>query len=483
MDLSWIEGIARLLDWRAPLEIALIGLGLFYLYRNLRVMGAWKIVVGILIGIGVFAGARLLELRGIEWILSHFVGVALLGLIVLFQPEIRRIFERTASFRRPRGAGGNPQLSALLADVLFDLARRKWGALIVVPGRESLTPWASSGIPLHADASFPLLVSLFDPNSPGHDGAVVLDEDRLASFGVRLPLSSKGKLSQEFGTRHHAALGLSESTDALTLVVSEERQSVSAFQGGRYHSAGNKEKIVEILERHWARMSGETPAGDRRGVRRFLSVPLLGSLLVASLFWLSLVPEFGEELEMSLSVPVEYTATPANVGIGGERVERVRVLVSGAASALSRLDPSALRVRADLSSAVPGRQRVPVSLGEPGLPRGIRLVEIEPAGFDLELFRLVERAVPIRPQLLGSLPDGLVLQSVEILPSAVRVRVREDGVGNPAEIFTAPIHLSGVSGSTRVISALVVPSGVRPVGGQWPGVTVILTVASSGVNS
>jgi DNA integrity scanning protein DisA with diadenylate cyclase activity len=469
------ESLERLVEWRAPIEILLIALGLYFLYRSLSAMGAWKIVVGILVGLAVFAGARLLGFTGIEWILSRFGSVALVALIVLFQPEIRRIFERAGSLRRKGRRAQDPGLAELLADVLFDLTRRGWGAIVVLPGRESLTSWTSRGIPLNATPSFPLLTSIFDPNSPGHDGAVMLEGGKLTAFGVRLPLSTRGGLPEGYGTRHHAALGLSESTDALVLAVSEEQRGISAFLGGRLQPIESREALVTEVNEQWERVLGRgQPFGPTR--RRLVSLPLLGSVVVATMFWLAIVPRRGEQLEMSFPVPVEYTATPNRLSLLGERVDRARMIVAGTAADLSRVDPYRVRVRVDLSGLGPGRLVIPLTLNEVELPRGVQLRGVEPSSLVVEALPLVERELRIRPQLVGSPPEGSRLEVVEVRPRSLRALVPEGGPDPPSEIPTAPIQVAGITGLTQVISTVVAPSGIRPSGDRWPDVVVTVTI-------
>jgi DNA integrity scanning protein DisA with diadenylate cyclase activity len=476
METLWPEGVLRLLDWHAPVEILLIGLGLYLLYRNLSAMGAWKIALGILLGLAVFVAARILEFRGIEWILSRFSGVALIALIVLFQPEIRRLIERAVSFRRGERERGEPQLSSLLADLLFNLAGKAWGAIIVLPGREDIAKWTSTGVLLGAKPSFPLLASLFDPSSPGHDGAVVVDNGVATAFGVRLPLSRGGGLSKDLGTRHHAALGLSQVTDALVLVVSEERRVVSAFLYGKLVPVTSKEELVREIHEHWERTASGGPRTPAPWRRRLLSRPLLGSLVVATLFWLAIVPQQGEELEMSLQVPVEYTAAPSHLSLSGERADSARLLVSGEAAKLSRIDPSSLRLRVDLSAVKPGRQLMPLTSEGIDLPPGVNLIDVEPSSLALDVSLLIEKELPVRPQLIGAPAEGFTLETAEVRPRTLRVLLPEGESGAPVEILTAPIHLTGVAGPTRVISRVVIPPGVRLNADRWPDVVVILSV-------
>ena len=227
-----IQTIKELLDWRVSLDIILITLLIFFLYSTLRTTGTAKIFLGIMIAVALFIMARLLDLKGIEWIYSNLSPIFLLALIIIFQPEIRKIFERAASIRRREISTEAPKHSSLISDAVFALVKQRRGALLVFPGQDSVKAWTSEGIQIDAQPSYPLLMSIFDPNSPGHDGAVVIENGKISSFAVRLPLSESEKLSEEFGTRHHAGMGLSEVTDALVVAVSEERGTVTLFYEG-----------------------------------------------------------------------------------------------------------------------------------------------------------------------------------------------------------------------------------------------------------
>ena len=209
-ELDTFKMLKLMFDWRVILDILLIATTLFFLYRALHRLGAWKIVAGIFLAIAIFIAANILDLKGIRWLYSNLSQVALIGLIVIFQPEIRKVFERAASLRG-RGRGrDHTDLVMVIVDTAFSLAEKKRGAIYVVPGKEPVERWLSGGLDLNATPTFPLIMSIFDPNSPGHDGALIIDGGKLTQFGVRLPLSKTENLSDEFGTRHHAAMGLSE---------------------------------------------------------------------------------------------------------------------------------------------------------------------------------------------------------------------------------------------------------------------------------
>ena len=247
----WAKLVKEMLGWREVLDIFLIAMGLFFAYRTLNRLGTWKIVLGIFVAMVIFIIANILDLRGIRWVYSNLSHVALIALIVIFQPEIRKVFERAASFRRFKLASNASGLSLLLAESAFTLAQEKRGALFVFPGRETIKEWISGGFSLNAELSFPLILSVFDPHSPGHDGAVIIENGKLVNFGVRLPMSRSDKLSAEFGTRHHAAMGISEVTDALVVVVSEERGSVMTFHGGISRRMRDKDQLSSRIASHW----------------------------------------------------------------------------------------------------------------------------------------------------------------------------------------------------------------------------------------
>jgi len=287
------QALNELLNWRVTLDIILIAMGIFFLYHTLRTTGTWKIVLGIVLAALVFIAARILDLQGIEWIYSNLSPILLIAMIIIFQPELRKIFERVASFQPKEVVRETTKLSHLLSDALFVLAEQKRGAIVVIPGKDSIKPWTSEGIALNATPSFPLLMSIFDPHSPGHDGAVVVERGQIVSFGVRLPASQHTKLSEELGTRHHAAMALAETTDALAIAVSEERGTITLFARGEHRRVENKNEIAAAITEHIeTSASYDFPGFDQKN-RRVLITELAVSLLLAFLFWSSVVLTHG----------------------------------------------------------------------------------------------------------------------------------------------------------------------------------------------
>lgn len=275
-------------SWRAVLDILLISAGLFFLHRTLLRLGTWKIMAGIVLAFLVFVLASALNLQGIEWIYQNVSHVAVLGLIVIFQPELRKVLEKAVSVSPGRLRDQDTQLPGLIAESLCKLAEERCGAIIVFPGREPIREKLSGGYQLNALPSMPLILSIFDPNSPGHDGAVLLEGNRLTQFGVRLPMSQSTRLSEEYGTRHHAAMGLAEQTDALALVVSEERGRVSAFVNGEMRPMANAGAITDAILEHQREM-GFLGRDNAPRIRKRTIFQVLISLVIATIFWSTLI--------------------------------------------------------------------------------------------------------------------------------------------------------------------------------------------------
>jgi len=471
------ELLKELFAWRTSIDIALIAAGFFVLYRTLRRLGTWKIVVGIIAAMLVFLLARLLDLNGIRWIYSNLSNVVIIALIVIFQPELRKVFERAVWIRRPDLPGGGAQLSRMVAVAVFEMAKLRQGAIIVFPGKEPVEPFLSGGYTLNAQPSHPLLLSIFDPHSPGHDGAMIISNGRLERFGVRLPISESNTLGEEFGTRHHAAMGLAEKTDSLVLLVSEERARVSYFYMGKMHRAQDPDDIVRVIEERWKDTS-YMPFGLTSGEsRRNLAFQVGASLVLALFFWTTIIFAQREFVERGYTVAVEYSAPAANLVMVGERKREVQLYLGGTRSIIDSLNPSNLSVKIDISSFKPGTQSVFITSEHVEMPRGVSLIEAMPSHLELTLAQVAEHWARVIPQLVGDLPGGLRLGSIEVVPE--KVRVISPQTGSSPEILSVtstPIYLESITRNATILCEIIAPQTVRPADKQWPDVEVTVNV-------
>ncbi|MDD5656236.1 MAG: diadenylate cyclase [Elusimicrobia bacterium] len=232
------------------MDMGLVALLIYALLVWFKQTRSAFVVLGLLILMGVYMIARLTGMFMTIWIFQGFFAIFIIAVVVIFQEELRSIFERIAvwSIVRGRRQPFAPQEPDILVRALSDLARDKVGALIVVRGRDPLDRHMEGGWELHGELSEAVIESIFDSHSLGHDGAMVIEAGRVTRFGVHLPLSKDfGKITH-MGLRHTAALGLSERTDAVTLVVSEERGVISVARRGELIQIDNLQNLHRILD-------------------------------------------------------------------------------------------------------------------------------------------------------------------------------------------------------------------------------------------
>lgn len=469
--------MAQILAWRSILDILLIAAGLFFLYRTVIRLGTWKIVAGILLAAVFFVVASYIDLRGIEWIYRNVSHVAVISIVILFQPELRKLFERAALMKRSRAVRYDEQFSRIIAESMWELALKRVGAIIVIPGREEIGEWLNGGYPLNALPSVPLILSIFDPNSPGHDGALVVQNDKFSMFGVRLPVSHSGRLGEDYGTRHQASMGLSEKADALVITVSEERGRVSLFHNGVMRVMAGPDDIVNSICSHCGEAGLFQPAIPAKKISRAMALEILGSLAVTLVLWTALISSQGEMLEKSITVPVEYTATAEDVVMTGEKANEVRLQLSGSKADLDAVASSALSVKIDLSKAVEGKQTVLISSNNIRLPKGVNLLDVAPSKVDITISKRIRKDVEITPQLVGKLPEGIAFVSVEVSPRTLAALLPSDDSGDTLKsVTTTPVYLEGIRDDTKLFCKIIAPPSIQPVEKRWPDVEVIITV-------
>lgn len=464
-------------SWRAIVDILAIAAGLFFLYRTLLRLGTWRIVAGILVALLIFLIANILHLKGLEWIFGNFSQVALIALIVIFQPELRKIFERAASLRRSEIRDAGSEVSQIIVDSLIKLAEQRRGAIVVFPGKEPIQEWLSGGYKLDAKPSVPLIMSIFDPNSPGHDGALIVEKGKFTRFGVRLPISQSFKLPEELGTRHHAAMGVAERSDALAIAVSEERGKISVFNKGVYRQENDHKKLVDTIVLHWKKTASlplELPEGKARWL---LFSQMLVSLMLAAFFWSTLIIAQSEILERIITVPLGYTASPPNLILVGDRQKEVRLYLAGPKSDIDSINPAQISAKIDLSKTEAGKQTFPITAENIKLPQDVKLMEVIPSSIELTLAEIEEREVVIKPQLVGKLPGGMRIISIEVVPEKVKVHSPVSAGKNKAlNIITTPVYLESIYNDTNIFCKIIAPPAVQPVDKRWPDVEVIIKV-------
>jgi len=253
----------EVLSGRHIIDILLVALVIYNLLLLIRGTRAVQMLLGILFVSAAYYIAGLANLVTLRAMLEKFLLVLPFAIIVLFQHEIRRALARFG--RNPLFALGNPQrVEATFNELVLaarTLSSRRVGALIVIERLEGLRNYIENGIALDANVSYDLLVNIFNPESPLHDGAVIVQNDRIAAAACFLPLTRKSRLAREYGTRHRAALGISEETDGLAVIVSEETGRISVASDGELISDLDPNALRNMLYRML--ISEQHPQGKR----------------------------------------------------------------------------------------------------------------------------------------------------------------------------------------------------------------------------
>ena len=248
------------LDFRAALDILIVAALIYYLLRLLRGTRAVQMLVAIAMLVLFYWGARWARLEMVEWLLTTLLPYVAIALIILFQPEIRRALSRVGrNFSLMQFASHNPK--AIYDDIVMAaeyFSQNRIGSLIVVERLAGLRTYIESGIPLDAKLSYDLLVSIFRPGSPLHDGAVIIEGSRVAAAGCFLPLSLNPMISKQLGTRHRAAIGVTEDSDCLVVLVSEETGSISVASTGSIETNLSPEDLGDRLNEMVSRRKATT---------------------------------------------------------------------------------------------------------------------------------------------------------------------------------------------------------------------------------
>ncbi len=240
-----MNGIIQL--YKPILEVVILWYVLYMLLIFIKGTRAFQVLRGVIIIILVFFITQKLGLTVINWILTKLFAISVIAFVIIFQPELRRGLARI---------GQNPILGTFIKEeriiedivrALMALSKRKVGALIAIEREIGLKPYIESGVNLDANVTTETIISIFTPRTPLHDGGVVIEGGRIAAAGCLFPLTQNITLSKSLGTRHRAAIGLSEETDAVILVVSEETGMISAAMDGRLTKELDRESITSIL--------------------------------------------------------------------------------------------------------------------------------------------------------------------------------------------------------------------------------------------
>lgn len=363
-------------------DIAFMSLLIYALLVLFNKTKARFVLTGVIIISIVYLLARQFNLVLTTSVLQTFFAVIFIALIIIFQEEIRQFLEQIALWSlNPQLALERSRVSSreeieVLVNTITDLAKDRIGALIVLPGKTTIERSVEGGKTLNGKLSEPLLKSLLDPHSIGHDGAIIIDNGNVVKFSCHLPLSKNFAMLLNRGTRHAAALGLSELSDALCLVVSEEKGTISVARNGELREIGN-EQLNLILEKFYSEVK---PIKKRRHWFAFFTKNYREkaiAVFMAVALWFVFVHE-SKLVYRTYNVPVKYTTLPSDLKVDDIKPETVKVTFLGPRRAFYFFNEKEVELFLKIPEARKGIKTVNISESSLKFPKDISLENIEP---------------------------------------------------------------------------------------------------------
>jgi len=366
--------------WRDIVDILFLTIVAYQLYIWFRESRALRVIIGLVALGGIYSIAKFWDLFLTTWVFQILWQVLLILLLILFQAEIRQVLEKVSPMRylRSRRRVFQKTLAKELSQTLFELAAERTGALIVLTRNDNPSEFVHAGQTIMSLPDSALIKSIFNRYAPAHDGAIVIAQDRITQMGCILPLSKDESLPEKYGTRHRAALGLSEVTDAVCLVVSEERSEVATVVEGKIVTWQNPEALAGHLGEIFGGPELRVP--DLKGFLKGIFVEnwrtKLGALALVTIAWLVLASQ--QEADTTITTPVQHTNVPSHLILGPGSTPTVDLTVSGRRNAIRSLKEQDIQVSVDLTDITLGRHLIKISAKNIFLPFGVNIDRVAP---------------------------------------------------------------------------------------------------------
>ena len=382
------------------LDIFIIALLIYITIKLLRETHSISVVAGVLMLLGFYGLALLFDLPLTSLVLRSFFGVFLIIIAIIFQRELRRFFS-TFGFLGVARRFMPPSEMAMktVSHSVGRMASEKIGALIIFPGREQINRHLEGGNRLNGEISEPLLLSIFDKTSPGHDGATIIESNRIRKFAVHLPLAEQIEKVRHLGLRHRAALGLSERSDAFIIVVSEERGVISVVQNGKImqmqDEAELKRRLLEFYKEKF-------PQLNLFNLSRWFvkNVLLLTISFIIALGIFSVVNSRFALVQRNFVVTPEFSNIPAEIIINDVSPQEVILTLKGRGSDFDVFKPESLRVLVDVGALFnitkAGWHRVSITDKEIESPFNLSVIKIDPLSIRVQIIKKDSSVPPVK---------------------------------------------------------------------------------------
>lgn len=474
-----LEELSHNLRAADVLDVLVVAAVIYVALAWLRPRASKAATIAVLILVALNAVAQSLDMYLTLIFLRAGLVLFLVALVVVFQADIRRAFSQLSAWSHVAGGRGRKPGEAtleVLTEAASTLAEQRIGALIVIAGREPLDDHIRGGTALDGRVSLPLLHSIFFPKTQGHDGAVILEEDKVLRFGAHLPLSENRSQIGSRGTRHAAALGISERCDALALVVSEERGTISLAHGGELTRVAPGAPLASRLRQFQEATRIETRESPGTWLGNNFAMLMLSALLACG-SWMLLAYRVETVQRVFHHVPVEYRNLPKNWSVVEVQPENVRVTITGSERAFDSFDPGKLVISLNLNEIHEGTQSLPITAEMLRLPADLSVRAVDTQAVELTAYEMTTVMLPVRPIIEGKLRSPLNLVGYTLTPERLPVILRRSDLSATRELVTDTIWLEDIEEDTIVNARVLLPPYATLAGGQKATVAVKINVS------
>lgn len=440
-------------------------------------------LIGMIIIGGVYVLARMFNLYLTTMAFQAFFAIFLIMIVIIFQDDFRHLFEKIALWslqKRKFIQKFSPQGIEILSSALANLSRKGIGALVVIRGHDPLDRYLEAGSELDGVLNPILLESIFEPHVPSHDGAVIIDGLRIAKFACYLPLSTNVDEIGRHGTRHAAALGLAEQTDALCIVVSEETGKISIAEAGKITQLKDITQVQDVLSQYQQR---KFPKQHRSPPLDFITghpFEKIVALALAVTFWVSFAYQ-KEVINRDFVLPIEYRNLFSDRVVADSRPKEITVTLRGVERFFKLLDPKELKASLDMAAIEDGEYKLKVTKDSIKYPTQLSLVNIEPEEVELKVHHFVTRNITVEPRIIGRLALDFFLKQVVVEPKTAAVKFSSLTPKERISVATELIDISNLTQTTTLASKIILSGDARFIDEKLSEVKVTIEIIKNQV--
>lgn len=477
LNVSDFFGTVRWHDW---LDIGIVA---FLLYRCFVLFWGtlvFRAIIGVTL-LWVFdLIANTLGMIVTSLILRGIGAIIVIIVVVIFRNEIRGVVVSTSPLNlfwgKPRRRRFFDYQS--ISEAIFALAEKRVGALVVFTRTTNVDHLIQDGVRLDAHFSRELLFNIFECGTVLHDGAVIMNGSQIEVAAAFLPLTMQGSLPLQYGTRHRAALGLSERSDAVIAVVSEERGEVSLACGGSLKKVPDQERLSARLKEL---IEGETKKAGAAGTvkRTVLDIAVkISFLMLAIVIWFFFAGE--KESVISYAAPIEFRNLPKGFELMSVSADRAEVQVAGSRRLILQLRPEDIGLWLDLGDSRAGKNAYALTRQNISVPPGFNVIKISPHELTVVMEERESKTVDVIPQWTGTVPEGKKMVSYRLIPERVMIFGAPSVLRAITIIKTEPIDLSSSEETDVIEVGIVLPAtSVSLAPGSSPKIRVMWEIADT----